>query len=54
MAINPDDWLANKQVMEDENHVLLQAALILLSNHHNSYLSQLMLQMVHLQLSLSL
>jgi hypothetical protein len=53
MAINPDDWLANKQVMEDENHVLLQAALILLSNHHNS-LSQLMLQMVHLQLSLSL
>jgi hypothetical protein len=24
MAINPEDWLAVEQVMEDENHVLLQ------------------------------
>jgi hypothetical protein len=25
MAIDPDNWLAVEQVMEDENHVLLQA-----------------------------
>jgi hypothetical protein len=25
MAIDPDNWLAVEQVMEDENHVLLHA-----------------------------